>query len=522
MNQLQLLDTLRSEFSEQELDLICRRMQIATAELDQSSHSARVFSLVAFCRENGRLPELLAEMSQIQPHLNLVDDESDHLKWLDEIAAGFGEVNKPQITSQANKLKGILDPAAPEATAPTPEMALPSPPASARQSAPAPELPTARWEDAEQALSLTGQPSARNPYHAGRLVTEKEMFFGRQAERQRIKARLEKKGSSVIVGPRRIGKSSLLYYLTHHETFNPTYRFLFAYLDLQNGRFTTLPALIQETLAQWQTASGQMKNLRTQNLADFTAGVQTLAAAGWRPVLALDGFSHLAQHPNQFNDALFAAWYALGSSGKLAFLLTSRQPVASLLPQEGPAAQFAALFDQLNLGLLDPASAAALARKPALRHAVLMPAAAIDELQRLGGVHPFYLQMAGRHLVNQLRLGPYQPSQFVQDFLHEAEPYWRRLWEELPAFQQKLLADGIQSDPPLVIERQYRQLAQEGILWQDGQGYKTFSAAFTAWVKTEYGPRETAVPSPSPDPEPPTTGMLKLRRLLPKKPGLRK
>jgi predicted AAA+ superfamily ATPase len=54
-----------------------------------------------------------------------------------------------------------------------------------------------------------------NPYSAGGMVTDPQIFFEREEELQRIRDRLRKGDSTAVVGLRRIGKSSLLCQLAH-------------------------------------------------------------------------------------------------------------------------------------------------------------------------------------------------------------------------------------------------------------------------------------------------------------------
>lgn len=404
----------------------------------------------------------------------LFDDEDDRLSWIDEVATNLARVNQAHITSQTNKLRDIL-------SAQGSEQAPGHPAPHAAPSAPPPEAPTARWEESARPLLQT------NPYHPGRIVSDKAMFFGRAAERQLLRAQLQQGISSAIVGARRIGKSSLLYYLAHHETFDPGQAFCFAYLNLHNGRYPNSADLLNDALTQWATALEQPTPPRVKHPVHFLQMAQALASGGPRLVLALDGFERLLKRPSTINEDLLTQWHQASQSGHFLFLVTATQPLATLLPLHGLPASFAALFAQVDVGLLTPDEAMALAQEPLRRLNIPLLPAATAELLRLGGTHPFYLQMAGRHLVAQLQMGIYQPRQLAQDFLLEAEPYWLRLWEELPPLAQKLLMEPPNPNPPLVIERQYRLLVQQG-LWQMVTGetgakqYRPFSPAFAEWL----------------------------------------
>ncbi len=470
-----LLDLLRKSFSEADLKELCFRLQVEYADLEGATRREKAMALIAHTQKQGRTATLTAEMGKMRPHLPLADEEPDHLRWIDEVAAGLGQANQAQITSQTNKLKDIREPDKPG----------PVTNAASLRRNPPPEMPTTRWEDEPALPPNERHQTAVNPYYAGRMVTDKAMFFGRDEERRRLRTRLQNMGSSAIVGMRRIGKSSLLYYLSHHEAFGGDWQPLFAYLDLQDARYHTLTGLLNGALGQWAAALGQEDIPRVTGLAPFSEAVQRLGEGGHHLVLCLDEFEQLTKRPEQFNDAVFEGWRALGNSGHLAFVTVSHQPLADLIKQSGLTSNFDNIFTQLDLGLLDETSALALVREPAQQYGITLPAGAVDELLLLGGTHPFYLQMAAHHLVNLLQMGSFHTAQLKQDFLHEAEPYWRRLWMELLPLQQKLLVEVMQPDPPLVIKRQFRQLERRGVLREDAGAYRPFSAAFGAWLDKE-------------------------------------
>ena len=469
MEQTQLLDLLLNYFEDTDLRVLSFHLEIPYDDLSGSNRSERAMSLIKMCQKNGRIPDLLTEMGKMRPHLP-IGSEEDRLRWIEDLTAGMGHANQSQITSQTNKLRDIAPPENPK----------PKP-----------------------------RPAGANPYHAGRMVTDPTLFFGREEERRRLRARLQNGGSSALVGLRRIGKSSLLYTLSHHEPFDSKWRLTFAYLDLQDARHHTLPGLLNAALAGWTGSAAPQVN----TLAEFNQVVQTLSESGLRLALCLDEFEQLTKRPAEFSDEVFESWRALGNAGHIAFLTASHSPLADLIRQGGLTSNFDNIFTQVDLGLLDEASALALIRVPAQQQGVTLPDTAVPHLLQLAGAHPFYLQMAAHHLFNHMQMGGYRPAQLQQDFLNEAEPYWRRLWDELPPVQQQLLTAGIQPDPQIVIQRQYRKLARSGVLHEEGGIYRPFSDAFGAWLDEEQQ-IATELAAQQPDSAPDPTWLTKLSRRL--------
>jgi len=117
-----------------------------------------------------------------------------------------------------------------------------------------------------------------NPFFYGGRITDPTRFVGRKAELGRIFAALEtahtgQLQSISVVGPRRIGKSALLYHLTQvyvqHLSQPGAYRL--AYVDLEDARCSTLAGMLGFVLDQLCVAhSAQV------NLAEFQASIEQL------------------------------------------------------------------------------------------------------------------------------------------------------------------------------------------------------------------------------------------------------
>src|SRR5262245_58104217 len=76
-----------------------------------------------------------------------------------------------------------------------------------------------------------------NPYTSRTMIKDPTAFVGRTAELHDVYTLLAALQSCSIVGPRRIGKSSLLYHLTHPAAYQSqitqSQNYIFAFIDLQ-------------------------------------------------------------------------------------------------------------------------------------------------------------------------------------------------------------------------------------------------------------------------------------------------
>ena len=126
-----------------------------------------------------------------------------------------------------------------------------------------------------------------NPFTYGSMITDPQRFIGRRAELAFIMGRLngdQPQGSS-IVGPRRIGKSSLLHYLTSprpDELLRAAPGQQVVYLDAQKGechspdsfRMMLLRTLMTDQRLDRRTLEGRL-------LADIQAQLANATECSW-------------------------------------------------------------------------------------------------------------------------------------------------------------------------------------------------------------------------------------------------
>jgi hypothetical protein len=493
MNQAQLLEDLTAVYDETGLRELCQTLHVNYAYLVGVTLRDKMMALMRFLERRERLPELVELLVRERPYLapNYSDIPTpepalssfdNNLNWLDDLAMGGGTALEELPTLQWSE----DNPAVPAPIRDEEEMA--------RQYDLAPtSLPPA-----------TSKPIAAEhlpAYDTSQPVRQPHMFFGREQARQQIHNRLLNLDSSAIVGLRHSGKSSLLYFLSHHEYWPSDQPFLFAYLDLDETVYHTCAGLLNGALQQWERATDRLvkaapnrsfppiDNLLTStvtDLNDFAHRVQSLSTAGYNLVLCLDGMAQLVERPSEFSDPLFNSWYALSQSGYLAFVTASQRPLTDLFAHANLDGRFPSLFHPINLGLLTTDAATDLINDPNARHNIVIPAAAIQQLLDLCGRHPFYLQMAAAYLAHDLLVsGRYQPEQLAARFSRAAEAHWRGLWQSLSPLAQTVLSLPLKTKAPAAILREYKALAEMGVLVAENGRYHHFSQGFADWVHEE-------------------------------------
>lgn len=232
-----------------------------------------------------------------------------------------------------------------------------------------------------------------NPFFYGGRITDTTKFLGRESELRRLFTALETAPAGQaqhisIVGPRRMGKSSLLFHVTqvyiHHLSQPQKYRFV--YVDLDDSRCHNLSGLLGFILQALK-----IPHTGHPTLDQFQDALRKLTEKqGVVPVLCLDEFEHLTQRKNQFPDTVFEAWRSLGNNSRVVFITASATPLDELIAQGNLTSSFHNIFTLMPLKEFTPTEARTLLA----RSDRPFSATDIEALLNLTGRHPAKLQYA--------------------------------------------------------------------------------------------------------------------------------
>jgi uncharacterized protein len=192
-----------------------------------------------------------------------------------------------------------------------------------------------------------------NPFTNRGAITNPDDFFGRTEQLTEIITRLQRMQSSSVVGERRIGKSSLLYYLTQtgvEKLADKNYRFL--YVDMTNARFFTANGFFRYVLKKLGVNDEVVKddNKPDRNLYVFTDELETLANDGQRTVLCLDEFENAFAHPREFSEDFFDHMRSQLHLSKFAFVTATKTKLRDLCSTEILTSDFYNIFTVIPLG----------------------------------------------------------------------------------------------------------------------------------------------------------------------------
>jgi hypothetical protein len=254
-------------------------------------------------------------------------------------------------------------------------------------------------------------------------IDEPGAFFNRHREWDDLSNRLANGESCQILGPRRIGKTSLL-----RQVKRGVQRWradaTVCYVDLQDIRCSTLSGWLEQVaqLWEWKTAP------RTQ--VALTRKLEALRVAGHYPILCLDEFEKMARRRDQFTQDFFSGLRFCCQNDLLSVVTTSQRSLSELTNPEDPTVSpFYNCVVPVEIGLFTRHDSEDFVNihRPGLDPFTKEERSAILDFAR---DHPLALQVACHHLVAARRFGDtfdeaIEKARVVMERLLPSWPDWR-------------------------------------------------------------------------------------------------
>ena len=357
---------------------------------------------------------------------------------------------------------------------------------------------TAGIDTNRELAALPPQPTRGNPYLNRVMIPHPGMFFGRKALVRRIMSRLSAQSpqSISLVGERRIGKSSLLNHLrspkARHETLEAPDSCLFLFLDFQQTR----------ALEPGQFFSLVFSELRRQQAGRIALDLppdddgmrllcEAIAAAGLRLAFLFDEFECVTKN-EKIRPEFYSFLRSLANAFPVCFITASGHDLKDMCASHAISdSPFFNIFSVQRVGLFQREDAVDLVCGPSEARGIPL-APVSDRILEMGGVHPFFLQVACaawfEHLetVNRgaedLRGEP-TPRDVIEAFRQEARPHFEFIVENLPPEEREILltcAGGGNADAS---EPAVQNLEARGYLLRTGAEPVLFSAEFREFLR---------------------------------------
>jgi hypothetical protein len=359
-----------------------------------------------------------------------------------------------------------------------------------------------------------------NPFTFGNPIKEPERFYGRSAEIRQIINRLLSSAheSTSIVGERRIGKTSLLYHLSHPDVsarlgLTPD-KFCLVYVDFQGLTDITPTRFWQRVLKKMaaticnEALKPAIEKLSQQNefdLFDLEDLFQASQQKGLTIVLMMDEFEYITQNPNFKND-FYGGLRALAIHHGVALLPATRRELVDLCySDEIKGSPFFNIFANVVLRPFSPLEVEELINGYLGKENISLLPEEKEIITDLGGGYPFFVQMAGHYLVEgkSQSLDPGPLRTFVRSsFDQQADAHYNYLWSHCSESEKitllVVLTLGLQKSskktiPDLEnISRLHARASQDlvglgkrGLIEEKVGLYSLFSQSYGRWIRHE-------------------------------------
>jgi tRNA A-37 threonylcarbamoyl transferase component Bud32 len=363
-----------------------------------------------------------------------------------------------------------------------------------------------------------------NPFFNRHRITDPAYFFGREREVERLYSAIATHQCVSVVGERKLGKSSLLTHISQPATltqfgFDPAL-YVFVYLDLEGlasaRRDDFWPELL-DSIASQLPAGDLAQTLRRQidsgEVRFLTArrALRRIRDTGLEIVLACDEFESLARNASFEPDFYGELRSLAGELGLVMFTASKRSLYDLTYEHSGTlSSPFFNIFSEMSLRLMSEEDARQILVK--LSEQAGQPFCD-DEVKfgiDLAGPHPFFVQIAGKHLFEAPGRGrPRLPEIYDlvrKRFTAEAEDHYRYIWSSLDQTEQAGLLKL-----PRITEVPLKSLRAKSLVREVADRPVPFGGAFAAFIDREKQKQQIA--GSTDDPASASTGDLTGRTL---------
>lgn len=340
-----------------------------------------------------------------------------------------------------------------------------------------------------------------NPYVSRGPVRNPEMFFGRKHEINEIAAFLRGNQSVSIVGPRKIGKTSLLFHLMRHEVWHQyglDDQNLFVYMDCEVLGDLDHTEIFRQFGVEMEIALDKYhldpepdltRAIESPSRLFWERAIRKLNQRGLRVVLILDEFERLSLNAS-LDVNFFNALRSAAGRYQLAYITASAHPLIELTysgrSQEILSSPFFNIFALRSLGLLEQADALALIREPSTAINSPIDPETEKRIYEMVGGYPLGLQIACFHVLEN-------PTSTWEDIepkiTQELNAHFQYAWNNLSLSEQHTLRHisdaDIRSQADTTLRGLLRDLVQKCLLVYEHNRYSYPSRAWEKFVSSQ-------------------------------------
>ena len=235
-----------------------------------------------------------------------------------------------------------------------------------------------------------------NPFIQRNPIADPDLLHNRVAELKMVEKCLRARGNCQIVGPSRMGRTSLLLCIQcKAPSWIPSASV--AYMNTLSPFCHKLTGWLGSAAGQWGWARPPL------GLPEFAAGLERMRREGKFAILCIDEFEGLRRRPQEFTRDFFETLRACsqgGSHGNMSIITASQEDLNQLSKKDDylQMAPLAGLFTKITLDRFSAQDASAFV---AVRREEVTPFSLDEQAVILGLAdrHPFALQIACFHVL---------------------------------------------------------------------------------------------------------------------------
>lgn len=284
-----------------------------------------------------------------------------------------------------------------------------------------------------------------NPYSSTMTIRDPQHFYGRQDDLDYLYGEISACRCVSVIGRRRIGKSSFLFCLAHpvmQQKFAEVYdlsKHLLLFLDMGEFLSCTITNFFIKiceqllTLARERVAPDQFAELNEASSYSgeeyFWRLLEKLQEQGFYPVLLLDGFQKITLN-QEFGPKFFAFMRAQANLGRVTYVTSSITTLDRCCHAYVEGSPFFNIFLTYRLGPFSLDEARQLITEPASAAGYAFTENEFEQILRLSGCHPFFLQRVCFHFF-QAKAQRFQGNvdQISTGIYEDLRPHFVDIWE---------------------------------------------------------------------------------------------
>ncbi|MBC8505783.1 MAG: protein kinase [Chloroflexi bacterium] len=337
-----------------------------------------------------------------------------------------------------------------------------------------------------------------NPYISRGPVRQPEMFFGREHELNEIVAFIRGNQSISFIGPRKIGKTSLLFHIIRPQIWSQIGLGddnLFIYFDCEVlgdlshneifREFSQEMAIVLEE-RNVEPEANLEKAIQDPSRLSWERALRSLNRRGLRVILILDEFERLSTN-EQLDVNFFNALRSAAGRYQLAFITASAHPLIQLTysgrSQDILSSPFFNIFAPLFLGLMPENEARQLIQEPAQHAGSPFSEDQANFIYSLVGGHPLGLQVACFHALNSDGGFEEIKNQTIAELDSHYQYYWNNLSTAEKGTLFHLNDAATRSLADTTLRGMLRDLIQKCLLIRDDETYRHVSQTWANFVE---------------------------------------